>query len=181
LYRARYSVQMPHICTAWSLGLVQMWDALSVSVSPPPSHLFFFSLFSFLSLFFFSRSQSRPHATHSQSQNIQQLIQIIYLTITYNSYTSHKLQDSQHILDHNIHNPFASHNISKTTVNLMNVSRTSKNQEKTHTRASPSPCAAAPPAYRARPCRRGTPRPRAAWVGRALPLISHPADREREM
>jgi hypothetical protein len=114
LYRARYSVQMPHICTAWSLGLVQMWDALSVSVSPPPSHLFFFSLFSFLSLFFFSRSQSRPHATHSQSQNIQPLIQIIYLTITYNSYTSHKLQDSQHILDHNIHNPFASHNISKT-------------------------------------------------------------------
>jgi hypothetical protein len=76
---------------------IQMWDALLVSVSSP--HPFFFPYFLFSLLFFFSHSHSRPRIAHSQSQNIKLLVQIIYLTITYNSYKSHKLQDSQHILD----------------------------------------------------------------------------------
>jgi hypothetical protein len=134
---------------------------VSLVSSPSISRSFF--LFSFLSLIFFSHSQSRSPTTHSQSQNIQPLIEIIYLTIKYNSYTSHKLQDSQYILDHKIHNSFTSHknpshNLSKFTINLVNVSRTLKNRQRTHTRASylPAPPGLAAPAPVRRLCRPGT-------------------------
>jgi hypothetical protein len=91
----------------------------------------FFFLFSLVSLcFFFSHSQSRPWTPHSQSQNTQLLIQIIYLTITYNSYTYLRSQDSQSLRISqslkNHKNP--SHNLSRIKINLKNISKTSKNQ-----------------------------------------------------
>jgi hypothetical protein len=81
---------------------------VSLRLLPSVSSILF-SLFSILSLFFFFHSQSRTWTPHSQLHNIQLVIQIIYLAITYNSFISHKFQDSQHILDHKIHNPLTSH------------------------------------------------------------------------
>jgi hypothetical protein len=86
LYRARYPVQMPHICTRWSLGPVQMWEASSVCVSTSPSLPFFFPYFLFF-LFFSSPILKQDHE------------QLILNHRTYNP--SYKSYISQTLKNHN--------------------------------------------------------------------------------
>jgi hypothetical protein len=78
LYRVRY---LAHLYWVESQPSIYVGGAVSLCLSHLRHFRSFFPLFSFLSLIFFSHSQSRSRTTHSQSQNIQPLIQIIYLTI----------------------------------------------------------------------------------------------------